>query len=274
MSEKCNSNCSSCGKDCNSRKEENKFLAKMNKHSNIKKVIGIVSGKGGVGKSMVTSLLAVELYKLGKKVAILDGDITGPSIPRAFGIREKVEVNEYDEMIPAQTKEGIKVLSMNMLVDEETSPVVWRGPVIGGAVKQFWTDGAWGDVDYMLVDMPPGTSDVPLTVFQSLPVSGIVIVSSPQELVNMIVEKAAKMAEKMNIPVYGIVENMSYFICPDCNKKHYIYGQSKVKEVADKYGIDACAYLPIDKELATLVDEGRIAQVQNAYLDEIIKRIK
>ena len=235
----------------------------------MKKVIGIVSGKGGVGKSMVTSLLATALKNAGKEVAILDADITGPSIPKAFGLQEKA-VSDGTFIHPAVTKTGIKVMSMNLLLPNETDPVVWRGPVIAGAVKQFWTDVCWDDVDYMFVDMPPGTGDVPLTVFQSLPVNGIVIVTSPQDLVSLVVEKAVKMAGLMNIPVLGIVENLSYFVCPNCREKHFIFGESRVEALAEEYGIPAVARLPIDPEVARAADGGLIEDVEEPGLKPVI----
>lgn len=272
MSENCDSNCSSCGKDCDSRREPNSFLEPMNKDSNIKKVIGIVSGKGGVGKSLVTSLLASETSRRGASVAILDADITGPSIPKAFGITEKAKI-ENESICPAVSAGGVKIMSLNLLMMNETDPVVWRGPIIAGTVKQFWTDVVWGNVDYMFVDMPPGTGDVPLTVFQSLPVAGIVIVTSPQDLVNMIVEKAVNMAALMGVPVLGIVENMSYFKCPDCGKEHYIYGESKVEEVAARHGISTLAKLPIDSSFAKACDDGKIESMDRDWLTSAVDRI-
>ena len=272
MSENCDSNCSSCGKDCESRKAPNSFLEPMNKDSNIKKVIGIVSGKGGVGKSLVTSLLAAETAGRGASVAILDADITGPSIPKAFGITERAVI-ENESIYPSVSAGGVKIMSLNLLMINETDPVVWRGPIIAGTVKQFWTDVIWGDVDYMFVDMPPGTGAVPLTVFQSLPIAGIIIVTSPQDLVNMIVEKAVNMAAMMGVPILGIVENMSYFKCPDCKKEHYIFGRSKVEEVAARHGIDALAKLPIDASFAKACDDGRIEDVDRNMLKSVVDRI-
>ena len=236
-----------------------------NEYSNIKKVYGIVSGKGGVGKSLVTSLLAVDAARKGMKTAILDGDITGPSIPKSFGVHQKTYGSDIGIM-PAVTRTGIKLMSINLLVDNEEDPVIWRGPVIAGAVQQFWTDVAWGDVDVMFVDMPPGTGDVPLTVFQSLPVDGIIVVTSPQELVEMIVGKAVKMAGLMNVPIMGLVENMSYFKCPDCGKTHEIFGKSTVDKVAEKYGITNTARLPIDPKITSLVDAGKIEEI---YIEEV-----
>ena len=225
----------------------------------VRKIIGVASGKGGVGKSTVTSMLAVAMQKLGYKTAILDADVTGPSIPRAFGLHEQI-VGSDDGMLPAETPEGVKVMSINLLLPNETDPVIWRGPVIGGAVKQFWTDVCWGDVDYMFVDLPPGTGDVMLTVFQSLPVDGVVIVTSPQRLVSMIVSKAVNMARMMNVPVYGFVENYSYFQCPDCGKRVEIFGKSRLDELALQFTLPVLARLPINPPIASLVDEGKMAQ--------------
>ena len=264
MSE-CTHDCSSCGENCSSRQEKQSFIEKPHEKSNIKNVIGVVSGKGGVGKSLVTSLLASMMNKKGFNTAVLDADITGPSIPKSFGIIQKAVGNE-EGLFPVLSQEGVKLMSINLLLENDADPVVWRGPVIAGAVKQFWTDVMWGDVEYMFVDMPPGTGDVPLTVFQSLPLKGIVIVTSPQELVSMIVEKAVKMAELMNIPVLGIVENMSYFECPDCNKKHYIYGESNINEIAEKYNIKTIAKLPIDPNIAKSCDNGLIETVDTDNL--------
>lgn len=270
MSE-CTHDCSSCkSKDCGERKD---FKEKMNELSNIKKVIGVVSGKGGVGKSLVTSLLAVLANKKGYKTAILDADITGPSIPKMFGIKDKATAMDDKYLLPKVSNNGIKVMSINLLLENENDPVVWRGPVIADAVKQFWTDVVWNEVDYMFVDMPPGTGDVPLTVFQSLPVDGIIVVASPQELVSMIVGKAVKMANMMNIPVLGIVENMSYFICPDCGKQHSIFGQSKIEETAKEYGIDNIAKIPIDPNFASLSDKGEIEKFDGSCLNDIIDAI-
>ena len=265
MSE-CSHNCSTCSQDCGERKES--LLENPNQNSTIKKVIGIVSGKGGVGKSLVTSLMASATAKAGKSCAILDADLTGPSIPKAFGITEKATADEVG-LIPAESAGGIKIMSLNLLLPDETDPVIWRGPVIAGTVKQFWTDVNWGEVEYMYVDMPPGTGDVPLTIFQSLPVDGIIIVTSPQELVSMIVEKAVKMARLMNIPILGLVENMSYYACPDCGKEHAIFGNSHVKENAEKFGIPHYARLPIDPEMAKFVDNGQV----EAYHSEPIKAL-
>ena len=266
MSE-CTHDCSSCSQECSERSKES-LLEKPHDQSNIKKVIGVVSGKGGVGKSIVSSMLAVNMKRLGYKTAVLDADITGPSIPKAFGIKEKASGNE-NGILPAESKTGIEIMSVNLMLDNDTDPVIWRGPVIAGVVKQFWTDVIWGDVDYMFVDMPPGTGDVPLTIFQSLPVDGIVIVTSPQDLVSMIVAKAVKMAEMMNIPVLGIVENYSYLVCPDCGKKLSIFGESHIDEIAAEIGVPVLGKMPIHPEFAELVDEGRFAEVDNTDIAKI-----
>lgn len=271
MSE-CTHDCSSCGSDCSSRQEPQSFLEKPNAMSNIGKVIGVVSGKGGVGKTLVSSLLAVSMQRLGKNVGIMDADITGPSIPKAFGIHQKADACEFG-IIPVKSKLGTDIMSINLLLENESDPVVWRGPVIAGVVKQFWTDVIWKDIDCLVVDMPPGTGDVPLTVFQSLPVDGIVIVTSPQELVSMIVEKAVKMAKLMNIPILGIIENMSYFECPDCGKRHSIYGESHIEEIAAQYDIPVLAKLPIDPQLAKLCDQGTIELFEGEWLTEAAEKI-
>ena len=256
MSE-CTHDCSSCGQSCASRTAPQDLHEKLNELSSVKKVIAVVSGKGGVGKSLVTSAMAVEMSRRGHKTAILDADITGPSIPKAFGLKERAKGNDFG-IIPETTKTGIDIMSINLLLEHNTDPVVWRGPVISGTVKQFWTDVIWKDVDYMFVDMPPGTGDVPLTVFQSLPLDGIIVVASPQELVGMIVEKAVKMAELMNVPILGLVENMSYFKCPDCGKKHKIFGDSHIDEIAERVGTRVLAKVPIDPDLAKSVDTGTV----------------
>ncbi|RKM57293.1 ATP-binding protein [Butyrivibrio sp. X503] len=248
---------------------EDNFKVKPSEHSHIKKVIGIVSGKGGVGKSLVTGLSAVYMNKKGYKCAIMDADITGPSIPKMFGIGQAKNADETG-LLPADSKNGIKVMSLNMLMDNETDPVIWRGPVIAGIVKQFWSDVNWGDVDYMFVDMPPGTGDVPLTVFQSLPVDGIIVVSTPQELVNMIVEKAVNMATMMNIPVLGIVENMSYMSCPHCGEMISIFGESGLDSYAASKGIDVLGRLPLDPKIAGLCDSGKIEDIEENYLDSLV----
>ena len=271
MSE-CTHDCSSCSENCSSREQEN-IKAQQNSMSNIKKVIGVVSGKGGVGKSLITSLLASGMQRKDFKTAILDADITGPSIPKMFGITQKALGNEFG-ILPRESTSGIKVMSLNLLLDNDTDPVVWRGPIIAGTVTQFWTDVVWEDVDYMFVDMPPGTGDVPLTVFQSLPVDGIIIVTSPQELVSMIVEKAIKMAQMMNIPVLGIVENMSYAECPDCKKKIYVFGESKTEEAAVKYGTELLGQIPIEPEIAKFADMGKIERINSEeWLNKAFKKL-
>ena len=270
--ENCTHDCSSCGAACPSR-EAQSLIEPQNKLSHIKKVIGVVSGKGGVGKSLVTSMLAVEMSRRGYKTAILDADITGPSIPKVFGLHEKAEGSE-DGIYPVKTKTGIEVMSINLLLDDEKAPVVWRGPVIAGTVKQFWTDVVWNEVDYMFVDMPPGTGDVPLTVFQSLPLDGIVIVTSPQELVSMIVSKAANMASLMNIRVLGLVENMSYVLCPDCGKHIDIFGMGKTDAVAAEFGFDLLARIPLDARLAALCDKGALELMENDYLTAAADKVE
>lgn len=260
MSENCSHNCGSCSADCSTRKPAD-LLIPPNQHSKIRRVIGVVSGKGGVGKSMVTSSMAVLMNRRGNETAILDADVTGPSIPRAFGIKEKAYGTKQG-MLPCLTETGIKVMSVNLLLEHETDPVVWRGPVIAETVKQFWRDVLWGDVDYMFIDMPPGTGDVPLTVFQSIAVDGIIIVTSPQELVGMIVDKAVKMAELMHVPILGIVENMSYFVCPHCNEKHTIFGESSIDAIAARHKIPVVCKLPIDPRVAASCDAGKTEDLE------------
>ena len=267
----CSGNCSTCGSDCADRKAES-LLAKLNERSTVKKVIAVVSGKGGVGKSTVTSMLAVAMARRGKRTAVLDADITGPSAPTAFGVTQCEGANE-DGLYPALSRSGIQVMSINLLLDNNTDPVVWRGPVIAGAVKQFWTDVIWEDVDYMFVDMPPGTGDVPLTVFQSLPVDGIVIVTSPQDLVGMIVSKAVKMANMMHIPVLGFVENYSYLACPDCGKKIEVFGKSHLEEVAKTFDLPVLAKLPIDPKVAEAFDNGLMETVPTDNLSAVIEKV-
>ena len=263
-SENCTHNCSSCGANCKSRD----LHVSLREGASVKKVIAIVSGKGGVGKSLVTSLLACKLNRLGKRTAILDADITGPSIPKMFGVG-KFNMGDEKGLIPATTAGGTKVMSLNMLVENETDPVIWRGPVIAGIVKQFWSDVNWGDVDFMFVDMPPGTGDVPLTVFQSLPVDGIIVVSTPQNLVEMIVEKAINMANMMNVPVLGIVENMSYMKCPHCGEMLNIFGEGKIESYAASNGIDILGKIPLDPEFAALCDAGKIEDMKEDYLESL-----
>lgn len=272
----CDHDCSSCGENCASRTEPQDLRAQLHQFSSVKKVIGVISGKGGVGKSLVTSTMAVTLNRRGFKTAILDADITGPSIPKAFNIHERAKGND-DGIFPVTSETGIDIMSINVLLENETDPVIWRGSLISGTVRQFWSDVIWANEDYMFVDMPPGTGDVALTVFQSIPVDGIIIVTSPQDLVSMIVEKAVKMAQMMNVPILGIVENMSYFMCPDCGKKHHIYGESKIDEVAERFGTKVLAKLPIDPDLARSVDNGTVENFEGDYMsdaaDEVVRQL-
>lgn len=268
MSENCTHDCSSCGESCGERD----LRVPANALSSIKKVIAVVSGKGGVGKSTVTASLAVAMARRGKRVGILDADITGPSIPMAFGVHQRATGTDAG-IDPAVTPSGIEIMSLNLLTANETDPVVWRGPVIANVVKQFWGDVVWGDVDYLFVDMPPGTGDVPLTVFQSLPVDGVVVVTSPQDLVSMIVTKAVRMAEMMSVPVLGLVENYSYYQCPDCGARHTIFGESHLDQVAKELGTPILARLPIDPELAALFDQGKIEAVQKNYLEQVAEQL-
>ena len=272
MSENCTHDCSSCGKTCSSRKKES-FLKEPHKQSSIKKVIGVVSGKGGVGKSLTTSLLASLANQSGLSVGIMDADITGPSIPHMFGVTDHATGSEagIDTVL---SPSGIQLMSMNLLLDEATTPVVWRGMVISGTVLQFWTDVIWKDVDLLFIDMPPGTGDVPLTVFQSIPIAGIVIVTTPQDLVKMVVEKAVNMANMMNVPVLGIVENMSYIECPDCAKKIEVFGESKVQKIAQQYGIPSIARMPLDPRISRYADEGRIEDYQTEALGQVFDEIQ
>ncbi len=265
--------CAGCTTESCSECEKKSFVADPHKQSHIKHVIGIVSGKGGVGKSSVTASLAVLLQRQGFKVGILDADITGPSIPKMFGITERATAND-DGILPVYTKTGIALMSINLLLPTEDAPVIWRGPVIAGTVKQFWTEVIWGDLDYLLIDMPPGTGDVPLTVFQSISMDGIIIVTSPQDLVSMIVKKAYHMATRMNIPVLGVVENMSYVLCPDCQKKIYVFGQSKIHTVADELSIDVLAQMPLDSAVASLCDNGQIEELTADYLAPAAEKLK
>ncbi len=272
MSE-CTHDCGSCGADCPSKHSAESFLAEQNELSNVKKVYGVVSGKGGVGKSMVTSMLAVGMRRRGYSVAILDADITGPSIPKAFGVTEKADALDAETILPVQTKTGIKLMSVNLLLEDTTAPVIWRGPILAGTVKQFWSNVAWSDVDYMFVDMPPGTGDVPLTVFQSLPLDGIIIVTTPQDLVSMIVEKAINMARMMNVPIVGLVENMSYYDCPDCGHRHYIFGNSHPEELAKDFAIPHVARMPINPDFAAQADKGLIELNECEALEDILNAI-
>ncbi len=271
----CTHDCSSCGDACSSREQVNmeSFRVQPNEHSNIRKIIGVVSGKGGVGKSFVSSFLAVQMMRKGYKVGILDADITGPSIPAAFGLKGKLFGSEFGIM-PCETKDGIQVISVNMMLENADAPVIWRGPVIAGVVKQFYTDVVWSDIDFLFVDMPPGTGDVPLTVFQSLPVDGIIVVTSPQELVSMVVGKAVNMAEQMKIPILGIVENYSYIECPDCGKKISVFGDSHVDEMASKYGLEVLEKLPLDPHVAKAVDEGLIELYESDILNATAEKLE
>ena len=269
----CTHNCESCSSKCSGNNSPESLMEKPHELSNVKKVIGVVSGKGGVGKSMITSLSAVAMQRRGFRTAILDADITGPSIPKSFGLQGRAE-SDGSALYPVVSKMGTQIMSLNLLVEDEESPVVWRGPIIAGAVKQFWTDVIWNDVDYMFVDMPPGTGDVPLTVFQSLPVDGIIVVTSPQDLVSMIVAKALKMAKMMNIPVLGIVENYSYLRCPDCGKEIKVFGESGVDAVAEQYGIPVLARLPIDPKLSSLCDRGMMELFENDYITKVADAVE
>ncbi|MBR6708565.1 MAG: Mrp/NBP35 family ATP-binding protein [Clostridia bacterium] len=275
MAEECTHNCSTCTANCSSR-EKTDFHEAPNAKSSIKHVIGVVSGKGGVGKSLVTTMLAVEMQRRGYHAAILDADITGPSIPKAFGLHSSFAPVEGDEtgLIPPKSKTGIDVISVNLLLDDDTKPVVWRGPVIAGTVKQFWTDVIYEDVDYLFIDCPPGTGDVPLTIFQTIPLDGIIIVSSPQELVSMIVQKMANMADMMNIPVLGLVENMSYVKCPDCDREIKVFGESHIEQIAEKFGYDLLGRIPLDPRLSALVDRGMIELMENDYLTAAADRLE
>lgn len=273
MSDGCNHDCSSCGDNCASRQDSQSFIEKLNELSKVKKVIGVVSGKGGVGKSLVASMLAILMQRKGYNTAILDADITGPSIPKVFGLKEKAAGTELG-VFPVRSLCGTEIMSVNLLLENETDPVVWRGPIIAGTVKQFWTDVVWNDVDFMFVDMPPGTGDVPLTVFQSLPVDAIVVVTSPQELVKMIVKKAVKMAELMKKPVIALVENMSYFKCPECNKTYDIFGKSRIDETAKELNIETVARIPIDPKFAELCDKGEIERFDADCLDNVAEKLE
>ncbi len=272
MSESCGGNCSSCSEACSERKPES-LQAQPNPKSKIGKVIAVVSGKGGVGKSTVSAMLATAMQRTGRRVGVLDADITGPSIPKAFGVSECASADE-EGIYPAVTESGIQIMSVNLLLEHEDDPVLWRGPIIAGAVKQFWTDVVWENVDYLFVDMPPGTGDVPLTVFQSLPLDGIVIVTSPQELVSMIVSKAANMASLMNIRVLGLVENMSYVLCPDCGKHIDIFGEGKTDAVAAEFGFDLLARIPLDARLAALCDKGALELMENDYINAAADKVE
>ena len=274
MSE-CSHDCSSCSSNCSSRtQEKTDFLEPLYRESKVKKVIGIVSGKGGVGKSMTTSLLGVAAMRKGLHTAILDADVTGPSIPQAFGLHERLLGNAEGIILPAMTNFGIEVVSLNLMLEEETQPVIWRGPVVADVVKQFWGKTLWKDIDVMFVDMPPGTGEVPLTVFQSIPLDGIVVVATPQELVGMIVAKAVNMAKKMNVPILGIVENMSYLECPDCGKHINVFGESHTEQVAEEYGLKLLAQIPIDPKIAQMVDGGQVEYIEMPWFEEAVKAVE
>ena len=273
MSESCGYDCNHCSSECAERKTKSDFLEKPHDLSRIKKVIGIVSGKGGVGKTLVTSLLASEMRRQGFRIGILDGDITGPSVPKSFGISKKAGANEMG-ILPVQTKTGIEIMSINLLLDNATDPVVWRGPIIAGTVIQFWTEVIWTDIDYLFIDMPPGTGDVPLTIFQSIPVDGIIVVTSPQELVSMIVSKAVKMAEMMAIPILGLVENMSYFQCPDCGEKHQVFGTSHIEDISETHQIPILGKLPINPQISTACDDGTIEDIADSWLTKAVDVLK
>ncbi len=268
MAKECTHDCGSCKEECSQRD----MHKKPHELSNIKKVIGVVSGKGGVGKSLTTAMLAVTSARNGYKTAVLDADITGPSVPKMFGIKEKAMGTEMG-ILPAISKTGVEIMSMNLLLEDDSDPVIWRGPIIAGTVLQFWTDVIWNDVDYMFVDMPPGTGDVPLSIYQSIPLDGIILVTTPQELVSMIVKKAAVMAEKMNIPILGIVENMSYVLCPDCGKKIEVFGKSRAEELAKKYNVEV-ARIPFDSSLTTCADRGLIELFEGNYIEKLFDKLK
>lgn len=273
MSENCSHNCEQCGEECNERKTKEDFSAKPHELSDIKKVIGVVSGKGGVGKSLITALLSVSMNRSGYGSAVLDADITGPSIPKMFGIKEKATASDLG-LFPVKSKTGIEIMSLNVLLENDTDPVIWRGPILSGTVKQFWTDVIWGDVDFMFIDMPPGTGDVALTVFQSIPVNGLIIVTSPQEMVSMIVSKAVKMAKMMNIPILGLIENMGYVECADCGKKIKLFGESHIEDIAKEYGIDVLTTLPVDPKLALACDKGMIELFEGDWLNGTVERLE
>ena len=273
MSSECTHNCESCGEGCSDKMVSESFVKASNELSTIKKVIAVVSGKGGVGKSLVTSMMAVLMNRRGYNTAIMDADITGPSIPKAFGVTAKAEATDLG-IFPVKSKTGIELMSINLLLENAADPVIWRGPIIAGTVTQFWTEVIWNDVDYMFVDMPPGTGDVPLTVFQSLPIDGIIVVTSPQELVSMVVEKSVRMAEMMSVPIVGIVENMSYFECPSCREKHHIFGESHIEEMATKYGIDSISKIPINPKIAGACDKGLIELFEGSWLDSLAELLE
>ena len=271
MSEACTHDCSTCGSSC-STIDEKDLIAPLNKYSSIKHVYAIMSGKGGVGKSSVTANLAVAMAKKGYRVGIMDADITGPSIPKAFGLNTRA-VSDGESILPELTLGGIKVMSLNLLLENPADPVVWRGSLVGGVVKQFWSDVRWGELDYLFIDMPPGTGDVPLTVFQSIPVDGIVVVTSPQDLVSLIVTKAVRMADMMKKPILGVVENYSYFQCDKCGEKHYIFGQSNLEQVAGDLGVEILAQIPMDPTMADAMDKGAVEELEGSYLTPVADKI-
>lgn len=273
MSENCNQNCDQCKEERGEKKVQEDLSAKPHELSHVKKVIGVVSGKGGVGKSLITALLAVSMNRSGYCSAVLDADITGPSIPKMFGIKEKAAGTDLG-LFPVKSKTGVKIMSLNLLLEHDTDPVIWRGPILSGTVKQFWADVIWGDVDFMFIDMPPGTGDVALTVFQSLPVDGLIVIASPQEMVSMIVSKAVKMAEMMRIPIMGLIENMGYIECPGCGRKIKLFGESHIKDIADKHGVDVLATLPVDPALALACDNGRIESFEGDWLVGAAERLE
>ena len=271
--EGCNFDCGSCGENCSDRKNPQSFMEKPHELSDVKRVIAVMSGKGGVGKSLVTALSAVLMSRAGFHVGILDADVTGPSIQKMFGVKGSIRGDESGAY-PLPSDGGIDIMSMNLMLPHDTDPVIWRGPIISGVVKQFWSDIIWHDIDYLFVDMPPGTGDVPLTVFQSLPVDGILVVTSPQDLVAMIVRKAVNMAEMMNVPVLGIIENMSYFVCPDCGKEHHVFGESHLPSIAAQCNIPVLGHIPIDPEIAKASDEGKIEVIEGHFLDSMVEALK
>ena len=269
----CNHDCGSCSANCNSRQQPESFQVPVNEQSSVKKVIGVVSGKGGVGKSLVTALLATATQKAGFKTGVLDADITGPSIPKLFGLHGNAQSTEFG-ILPKESQTGVEIMSINLLLEQEDAPVIWRGPIIGNAVKQFWTDVVWGDLDNLFVDMPPGTGDVALSVFQSLPVNGIIVVTTPQDLVSLIVAKAVNMARMMDIPILGLIENMSYLQCPDCGKRIEIFGASHLEDTAAKYGLDVLGRIPIDPVIAQNCDNGRVEEIVAPWLEQALLKIE
>lgn len=273
MSENCDQNCGNCEENCTDRNEIPDFSVALNADSQVKKVIGVISGKGGVGKSLVTSMLAVTMMRKGYNTAILDADLTGPSIPKAFGVKDRA-VGTEEGLLPVYTKQGVRMMSINLLLENESDPVVWRGPLIASTVKQFWSDVIWGEVDFMFIDMPPGTGDVALTVFQSMPVDGIIVVTSPQELVSMIVAKAVRMANMMKVPIIGLVENMAYYRCPDCGSEHSIFGESHIGSTAKEYGLEVLGRIPLDPTISAACDKGQIETYEFDWLDKVASKLE